>query len=61
MSPARSPGVRPQPGSELFGAVTDAGNIGIMLERFPESGRGRLGTRTGPPLPAKPRGVAFRR
>ena len=35
-------GVRLQPGSELFGANTGAGEIRAMLDRFPASEHGRL-------------------
>ena len=35
-------GVRLQPGTELFGANTDAAEIQAMLDRFPESDHGRL-------------------
>jgi predicted dinucleotide-binding enzyme len=35
-------GVRLQPGSELFGADVDAGELRAMLDRFPDSERGRL-------------------
>jgi 8-hydroxy-5-deazaflavin:NADPH oxidoreductase len=35
-------GVRMQPGTELFGANTDATEIGAMLARFPDSEHGRL-------------------
>ena len=35
-------GVRMEPGSELFGANTDAAEVRAMLDRFPASDRGRL-------------------
>ncbi|WP_433729695.1 NADPH-dependent F420 reductase [Actinoplanes sp. CA-051413] len=35
-------GVRMEPGSELFGANTDATEVRAMLDRFPASDRGRL-------------------
>lgn len=35
-------GVRMQPGTELFGANTDAAEIRAMLDRFPDSAHGRL-------------------
>jgi len=35
-------GVRLQPGTELFGANTDAAGIRAMLDRFPDSAHGRL-------------------
>ncbi|MDT5030913.1 MAG: 8-hydroxy-5-deazaflavin:NADPH oxidoreductase [Actinoplanes sp.] len=35
-------GVRMQPGTEIFGANTDAAEIRAMLDRFPESEAGRL-------------------
>ena len=35
-------GVRLQPGSELFGADVDADELRAMLDRFPDSARGRL-------------------
>jgi hypothetical protein len=35
-------GVRLQPGTELFGANTDATEIRAMLSRFPDSEHGRL-------------------
>jgi len=35
-------GVRLQPGTELFGANTDAADIRAMLNRFPDSAHGRL-------------------
>jgi predicted dinucleotide-binding enzyme len=35
-------GVRLQPGTELFGANTDAAEIRAMLDRFPESEQGRV-------------------
>jgi predicted dinucleotide-binding enzyme len=35
-------GVRLQPGTELFGANTDAAEIRAMLDRFPESAQGRV-------------------
>jgi hypothetical protein len=31
-----------QPGTEIFGANTDAAEIRAMLDRFPESEAGRL-------------------
>jgi predicted dinucleotide-binding enzyme len=37
-----SEGVRMQPGTELFGANTDAAEIRAMLGRFPDSEHGRL-------------------
>ncbi|TQM09972.1 NADPH-dependent F420 reductase [Pseudonocardia kunmingensis] len=44
-------GVRFEPGAELFGANVDAAEVRAMLERFPESPRGRAVARarsTGP-------------
>ena len=35
-------GVRMEPGTELFGANTDATEVRAMLDRFPASDRGRL-------------------
>ncbi|HEX8346356.1 MAG TPA: NAD(P)-binding domain-containing protein [Actinoplanes sp.] len=35
-------GVRMQPGTELFGANTDAAEIRAMLDRFPDSEHGRI-------------------
>ena len=35
-------GVRMEPGTELFGANADSAEVRAMLDRFPESGRGRL-------------------
>jgi predicted dinucleotide-binding enzyme len=35
-------GVRMQPGTDLFGANTDAAEIRAMLGRFPDSAHGRL-------------------
>jgi predicted dinucleotide-binding enzyme len=37
-------GVRMEPGTELFGANTDAAEVRAMLDRFPASDRGRLVT-----------------
>ncbi|GAA0464326.1 NADP oxidoreductase [Paractinoplanes deccanensis] len=37
-------GVRMEPGTELFGANTDAASVRAMLDRFPESERGRAVT-----------------
>jgi 8-hydroxy-5-deazaflavin:NADPH oxidoreductase len=37
-------GVRMQPGTELFGANTDAAEVRAMLDRFPASARGRAVT-----------------
>jgi predicted dinucleotide-binding enzyme len=37
-----SEGVRMQPGTELFGANTDAAEVRAMLDRFPDSEHGRL-------------------
>ena len=35
-------GIRLDPGSELFGANVDAGELRVMLDRFPDSERGRV-------------------
>jgi predicted dinucleotide-binding enzyme len=35
-------GVRMEPGTELFGANADSAEVRAMLDRFPDSGRGRL-------------------
>lgn len=35
-------GVRLEPGSELFGANVSADELRAMLDRFPESERGRI-------------------
>ena len=35
-------GVRLEPGSELFGANVSADEVRAMLDRFPESERGRI-------------------
>jgi predicted dinucleotide-binding enzyme len=35
-------GVRMEPGTELFGANTDAAEVSAMLARFPGSARGRI-------------------
>ena len=35
-------GVRMEPGTELFGADTDSTEVRAMLDRFPDSGRGRV-------------------
>jgi predicted dinucleotide-binding enzyme len=35
-------GVRMEPGTELFGAYVDAAEVRAMLDRFPDSPRGRL-------------------
>ncbi|MEU8236217.1 NAD(P)-binding domain-containing protein [Actinoplanes sp. NPDC048967] len=46
-------GVRMEPGSELFGANTDAAGVRAMLDRFPASDRGRLvAAARGVPAPA---------
>jgi len=37
-------GVRMEPGTELFGANTDATEVNAMLDRFPGSARGRIVT-----------------
>jgi predicted dinucleotide-binding enzyme len=38
-------GVRLEPGTELFGANVDAAEVRAMLDRFPDSPRGRIVTR----------------
>ncbi|MFD0525320.1 NADPH-dependent F420 reductase [Paractinoplanes durhamensis] len=35
-------GVRMEPGTEIFGADTDAAEVRAMLDRFPDSERGRV-------------------
>ncbi|MEU0791221.1 NAD(P)-binding domain-containing protein [Amycolatopsis sp. NPDC005961] len=40
-------GVRLEPGAEAFGANVTAGELRVMLDRFPESERGRLVARSG--------------
>jgi len=41
-------GVRLQPGTEPFGANIDAADLRAMLDRFPDSNRGRADLYTGP-------------
>ncbi|MEV0637803.1 NAD(P)-binding domain-containing protein [Streptomyces sp. NPDC050619] len=47
-------GVRLEPGTEPFGANVDAGELRAMIDRFPDSARGRAvaGARTADPAPA---------
>jgi predicted dinucleotide-binding enzyme len=45
-------GMRFEPGTELFGADVDAAEVRAMLERFPESQRGRIVARARAQTPA---------
>jgi 8-hydroxy-5-deazaflavin:NADPH oxidoreductase len=45
-------GVRLEPGSEAFGANVDADELRGMLDRFPDSERGRIVARASAPAPA---------
>ncbi|MFD4596576.1 NADPH-dependent F420 reductase [Streptomyces sp. NPDC058464] len=49
-------GVRLEPGTEPFGANVDAGELRAMLDRFPESDRGRavIAARAAATAPAEP-------
>ncbi|WP_188194788.1 NADPH-dependent F420 reductase [Nonomuraea sp. SYSU D8015] len=46
-------GMRFEPGTELFGAVVDAGEVQARLDRFPDSERGRIVGRARAATPAE--------